>query len=497
MRPSPTAQAPAGGIATDRVGPAGRLVMTLLGLAMLARVLAMLASGAGLFVDEAQYWDWSRALAWGYWSKPPGIAVVVAASTRVFGDDLVGVRLLAMACWPLTGAVLYGLGRSMGGPWTGAWAAVLFIGTLGAGVLGMVATTDGPLLLFWTVTMACCWAALHARAAGSPAWAWWCLAGVAAGLGLLTKYTMAAAALTALWLARRHPRARGGLALASGVAALLFAPHLAWNAANGWPTLGHTAQITIGAQRQGGGGFVPALVFAAGQVLLLGPVAIWTALRLLRRPAPTPDGMAFPRAFAVAWSLPILCIGLAQALLATAQVNWAAPFLAGSCLWLALRAGPAWGERGLLQAWGAGVLLAVVLSQLGQATGRTGLDLWSRMRGWQPALQSLAPALQSHPGTPVAASRRDLIAHATYAWRELGVVVSAWPAEGAPRNHYEQFRPLRSRGQPWPAQVLVLTTEAPPASTRRPYRDWRLLASARSGAVDVQLWLATHPEASP
>ena len=34
--------------------------------------------GIDLYVDEVQYWTWSQALAWGYFSKPP----VIAASSR-------------------------------------------------------------------------------------------------------------------------------------------------------------------------------------------------------------------------------------------------------------------------------------------------------------------------------------------------------------------------------------------------------------------------------
>ena len=74
------------------------LTLVLIAAAFALRIALMLASGAGLHVDEAQYWDWSRHLAWGYWSKPPGIATLIAASTSLLGDGLLGVRLFGMAC---------------------------------------------------------------------------------------------------------------------------------------------------------------------------------------------------------------------------------------------------------------------------------------------------------------------------------------------------------------------------------------------------------------
>jgi len=47
------------------------------------RLAATWLNGAGLFVDEAQYWDWSRDLAWGYFSKPPVLAALIRVSTAL------------------------------------------------------------------------------------------------------------------------------------------------------------------------------------------------------------------------------------------------------------------------------------------------------------------------------------------------------------------------------------------------------------------------------
>src|SRR5690606_20412175 len=40
-----------------------------------------------LFFDEAQYWAWSRDLAFGYFSKPPLIAWLIAATEAVCGSS--------------------------------------------------------------------------------------------------------------------------------------------------------------------------------------------------------------------------------------------------------------------------------------------------------------------------------------------------------------------------------------------------------------------------
>ena len=267
----------------ERLLPATMALMALLGLALLLRSLVLVATAAGLQVDEAQYWDWSRHLQWGYWSKPPGIAAVIAASTTIFGDGLLGVKLLSMALWPLAAGVLAALawdmaGRGQIGAQAGLWTAALLLGTPAAGILGMAATTDAPLLLMWALCMALTWRALQTPAGTSPL-PWWALAGLALGLGLLSKYTMAA--ITASWalLLLKHWRRHGlGMVMAGALALAVFAPNILWNASNGWPTLGHTAEITVAAQTPASGRALAVLEFILGQALLLGPVGLVTAL---------------------------------------------------------------------------------------------------------------------------------------------------------------------------------------------------------------------------
>ena len=64
---------------------ASRLALVLSALT-LARLAALWLNATDLFFDEAQYWEWSRELAWGYYSKPPVIAWLIALSTSVCGD---------------------------------------------------------------------------------------------------------------------------------------------------------------------------------------------------------------------------------------------------------------------------------------------------------------------------------------------------------------------------------------------------------------------------
>ena len=63
----------------------GRPALTLVVIAVLLTAYRMWVIhhlGIDLYVDEAYYWGWSKALDWGYFSKPPVIAAMIAGSHR-------------------------------------------------------------------------------------------------------------------------------------------------------------------------------------------------------------------------------------------------------------------------------------------------------------------------------------------------------------------------------------------------------------------------------
>jgi len=53
--------------------------------------------------DEAYYWTWAQSLAPRYYDHPPGVALVLAASTAVFGDNWFGLRLPSLLSMVVVG----------------------------------------------------------------------------------------------------------------------------------------------------------------------------------------------------------------------------------------------------------------------------------------------------------------------------------------------------------------------------------------------------------
>lgn len=490
-------------------GPSRGLLAAIV-LVVLLRMASVPLTGAGLFVDEAQYWVWSTDLQWGYHSKPPGIAALIALSTALAGDSVLGIRALAMACYGGTAWCLAWLASRAGGHQAGAWAAALFLATPLAGALGLAATTDALLLLAWSTALLALWCAVDRDRQARPSVVAWLAFGVALGLGTLSKYTMLALVPGALaWTAWVGGRSALWRALGAGVVALLvFAPHLVWNATHGWPTLGHTVQTTIEAGGRPGSGAaerVGSLLLA--QLLMFGPVSVALAVAAWRgrRMAPlggtaasTPASGSVDAGAArrlnrllLLAGVPLLLAGLAQAGHGRIEINWVAPLqvLACAALGLALARHRQTAGRGWALALGAQALLVAALTLLpagwqalharqAAAVGATApgwdalppraLDAWARMRGWTPALDALRDEVARHPGTVIVVNNRNTIAHASYVWRDLHPRLSAFDADGVPDHHWE-------RECPWtraltPGDAALLLSEGPlPAPMREAF----------------------------
>src|SRR3546814_16877022 len=83
----------AGGTAGPSDLPPLRLALAwVLGLTLL-RIAGLAMTGLALHGDEAQYSSWAQKLDFGYFTKPPLIAWVIAATTAACGDRAARVRL--------------------------------------------------------------------------------------------------------------------------------------------------------------------------------------------------------------------------------------------------------------------------------------------------------------------------------------------------------------------------------------------------------------------
>ncbi|HXX53194.1 MAG TPA: glycosyltransferase family 39 protein, partial [Thermodesulfovibrionales bacterium] len=305
-----------------REKPYTTLMYAVLLVLSIFRVYYILYGPLDLSPDEAHYWEWSRRLDLSYYSKGPMIAYLIALSTSFFGDNVFGVRFLAVAFSVLSSIFLYKLGKEMYHEDVGAASAILLQLIPLFSAFGVIFTIDSPFIFFWILSLYLFWKAAGQKTLARSFTGYWLLLGISVGFGLLTKYTMAFFYLCAFLLLVCSPEKRGILKtfapyLALAISILIFSPVIIWNAGHDWVTFRHTA-----GQAHLADGLRISLKSLAGfigsQLGVVTPILLVLILAALRRA----EGQRESR-FLLWFSLPVIVFFLLKSIQGKVQANWA------------------------------------------------------------------------------------------------------------------------------------------------------------------------------
>jgi 4-amino-4-deoxy-L-arabinose transferase-like glycosyltransferase len=355
--------------------------------------LSMLAT-TDLEFDEAHYWMWSERLAPAYFSKGPGVAFAMRASTAIFGANEFGVRFFSPLLGAGTSLLLFYFARRLFSATAGLWAVVALNATPIFNIGALLMTIDALSVFFWLAAMFTFWLALEK----SPRFSWyWLLTGLLVGLGFLSKYTNAFELVSILLVLALAPRlrqefARPGLYLLLGIFGLCTVPPIVWNAQHAWITLVHL-------QSRGGVGHgfgfhpVEILEFLGEHFLAYSPFLFlalaWGVIGSWRR-----LNQQFKVLFLMWFGLPVFTFYLLLSINKSAAPNWDGLAFLG----FGLLAIYFWWER--VEASFMLRLCAVVALLVGLSTSvialntdllrSAGYELWrndpsDRMRGWKSA----------------------------------------------------------------------------------------------------------------
>lgn len=355
----------------------------------LARLVALFRTPLELYPDEAQYWLWSRTLAFGYFSKPPMIAWAIRAATAIGGDAEAWVRAPAALFQAGAALCVFAVGRRLYGSRVGLAACALYALAPGIQLSAMVAATDAPLLFFLGLTLL---AYVHLQnATGARRLRLAAGLGAALGLAFLSKYAAVFGLIgiglhLALSPSARRSWSPAAAALAAVALAVAVAPNVAWNAAHGFATLQHTA---ADAHWRAGGLFsLEALgAFLLAQCVVFGPIPLGVliagaAALLARRRRVEPADLIL-----ICFATPPIAVVTVQAFVSRANANWSgASYLAGAVLaaaWLMRWRARRWLTAAIaLQALIAAVALSVAISP-GLADRLGAANSLKRARGWR------------------------------------------------------------------------------------------------------------------
>lgn len=191
-------------------------------------------------VDEAYSIGIARQFSWSYFDHPPLHLWLVGLWAKLWGsEDLLLLRLPFIALGALSSWLIYALGARLFGAMAGLWSVVIFnLAPVFGLAHGALILPDGPLIAAALAT-----ALLVTRIVLEPRegqrLGLWALAGLMAGLALLSKYHGVLLVLgIGLFLATtregRRWLLRPGPWLAVVIAAACFVPVLVWNAQHDW-----------------------------------------------------------------------------------------------------------------------------------------------------------------------------------------------------------------------------------------------------------------------
>lgn len=239
-----------------------------------ALIIYFIHSGViGLGPDEAQYWTWSQKLDWGYYSKPPAIAWQIWLGTEIFGNTELGVRFMAIIIGSLLPLAVYFLARACRLKKTTAFWAGIVMALSPLGIMSSIlATTDGGMVLFWTLS---CIVIANALSGGKAPNYY--LLGTFILCGALFKWPIFILWIFVLLAMVAFPEIRsihvvGGV----GVSLLGLLPSIFWNYSHDWATFQHVLTTIIGGHgKEIGASPLPKgnlLEFIGAQASLLSPI---------------------------------------------------------------------------------------------------------------------------------------------------------------------------------------------------------------------------------
>ncbi len=438
-----------------------RTAFLLVAALTLARLIALFRTPLELYPDEAQYWLFSRTLAFGYHSTPPVIVWAIWAATALGGDAEPWVRLPAVLFQAGATLLVFWIARRLYGSGT-ALASAAFFALVPAIQLSATVVGPGAPLLFFIGLTICAYVALQS-AEGRQRSLIAVGLGAALGLAFLSKYAAIYALIgvglhLALSPAARRNWSPASAAWALGAFLMVLSPNLAWNATHAFASSQQiVAEVDWAARKL----FNPVECgkFLGAQFAVFGPIPfavliLGSGLMAYRRRLEPADVLL------LCFTLPPFAIVAVQVFVSRPNASWSgASYLPGAILvaaWLVR-----WRTRRLLLAAltiqaviVAGFFAVVVQPRLLDSLGQS--DGLKRARGWAQTADVVARrvrAEQSAGVSAVAVNNRFLYYALAYYGRDyfrepLAAPLKTWVRGTRAGNQAEAIAPLfASQGQ--------------------------------------------------
>ena len=294
-----------------------------------------------LIFEEAYYWNYAQHLDIGYLDHPLMVAWIIKVLTFVLGDNEFAVRIGAFLCWFISARYVFKLARETLNETSAYWSLVLLAALPAYFSFGWFMSPDAPLTA--------CWAAaiyyFHQAIVKGNEKAWLGV-GIAFGLGMISKYTIAllggAMVLFLLidkdsrkWFTRREPY------LALLIACVLFSPVIIWNMQHAWASFAFQSEGRVSS-----GNHFSLPRFISNVLIFITPIGVMSFIAvvkykktILARLQTSIDGANNLKRsyFVLAWlTLFPIAVFASLSLFRASKLNWTGPCWLGLIPFLAL-----------------------------------------------------------------------------------------------------------------------------------------------------------------
>ncbi|PCK08113.1 MAG: hypothetical protein COA42_10720 [Alteromonadaceae bacterium] len=411
-----------------------------------------------VFFDEAYYYHWSEQLDFGYYSKPPMVAWLIALATKTIGVSSFSVKLMSPILYGATAWLVFEIARFLADQKTALLAALIFSSTPLVGFYSLFMTTDVPLYFFWALAS---FLFLHCR--DSSDYKRWSLLGVVLGLGLLSKYTFIALNLgLVLYLflsGRRHVFTQVPFWLAVLLCGLVASTNLYWNVVNDFVSFRHTQDIAKLSESLINP--LALLTFWLSQIAVFGVfwlgVFVWH-WRLIYESSLIRQHILFLSCIIV----PLFLLVSVQALLSRAFANWAGPIVIGASILLAM-ACVKLKRKVVMTALVLQLFLLSIFNHWPQILQALDIEQhkknspYTRILGWRELSQQLHISLNIDSETQLLSDSRKLLAYLGFHARVPVTRLVYWnPVRENVHNQYDLKNNIADTYDPALRYLLVL-----------------------------------------